>query len=608
MVVRGIRNGSPVMIEWRDGVLSGDPPTIDLIEVEAGMAVVGATDPLVARSGGPLVGATRDELLGTATQALAVIRRVVDRVTEVTPAWLGTAPATVADIVRANGVLRGAHQAIVVGEQSCTWAQLDARSSQVAVALEADGIGAGNRVAILEKSSIETFEVLFGCAKLNAVAVSISWRLVARELAVLLNDSRATVLVVGTDFLPLATAVEPLLEFVKTILVIGASDPYPSYAEWRDACSATDPSADSADDDVVLQLYTSGTTGVPKGVMLTNRNLIELVRGAEMLGFEETSINLVPLPLFHIGGCGYALIGMSTGCVTVLVREIDPADMLRIVVEQGVTNMFVAPAVLQLMLGVPGVDTMDFSRLRYIVYGASPVSNDLLGRAVSTLGCRFIQVYGLTETTGTVTVLPPEDHDPTGPNPHRLRSAGRPVEGAAVRIVLAGSDTEAATGEVGEIWVRTPQNMLGYWRKPDETAAVLTEAGWLKTGDAGYVDDDGYLYIHDRVKDMIISGGENVYPAEVENVLMSHPEVAAVAVIGVPSERWGETVKAVVVAVPNADPDPSEIIALAREQLAHYKCPTSVDFVDALPLNAAGKVLKRELRAPYWGDRARAIN
>jgi acyl-CoA synthetase (AMP-forming)/AMP-acid ligase II len=213
----------------------------------------------------------------------------------------------------------------------------------------------------------------------------------------------------------------------------------------------------------------------------------------------------------------------------------------------------------------------------------------------------------LTESTGAVVALGPEDHEPSGPNAHRLRSAGKAMPGVELRIVLPDG-TDGPTGDVGEIWVRTGQNMKGYWNQPDATADTITPDGWLKTGDAGYLDEDGYVYIHDRVKDMIISGGENIYPAEVENVLMSHPAVADAGVIGVPSEKWGETVKAIVVPAQSGAPDPAELIAHCRERLAHFKCPTSIDFVDALPRNPSGKTLKRQLRAPYWEGTDRNVS
>jgi long-chain acyl-CoA synthetase len=264
--------------------------------------------------------------------------------------------------------------------------------------------------------------------------------------------------------------------------------------------------------------------------------------------------------------------------------------------------------VIQFVLMVPGVDEADFSTMEVLVYGASPISEEILTKAIRTFGCDFLQAYGMTETTGGCVLLPPDDHDPDGPNAHRLRAAGKPGPNTEVRVVDAATFEDMPTGEVGEIIIRSPQNMKGYWHMPEATAETIRDGGWLRTGDAGYLDADGYLYIHDRVKDMIISGGENVYPAEVENALMAHPAIADVAVIGVPDERWGETPKAVVVRAAGSDVSAEDVISFARGRVAHYKCPTSVDFVDALPRNPSGKVLKKDLRAPYWEGRERAVN
>ena len=264
------------------------------------------------------------------------------------------------------------------------------------------------------------------------------------------------------------------------------------------------------------------------------------------------------------------------------------------------THAFLVPAVLQFMCMLPDITSTDFSALEMIAYGASPISGRCSSDSLRVFGCGFIQLYGLTETTGAVTGLFPEDHDPSGPKAHLLRSAGKPLDGVEIRIVDAATGVDAGVGEVGEIWVRTVQNMKGYWNLDDETAKTILDDGWLRSGDAGYLDADGYVYIHDRVKDMIVSGGENIYPAEIENVLMAHPAVADAAVIGVPSDRWGETPKAMIVRAAGADPTEQEIIDYCRERLAKFKCPTSVDWVDALPRNPSGKILKKDLRGPYW--------
>jgi long-chain acyl-CoA synthetase len=319
-------------------------------------------------------------------------------------------------------------------------------------------------------------------------------------------------------------------------------------------------------------------------------------------------VNLVAMPLFHIGGGGWATAAMSEGCTSVIVRDLDPAALVRLIGDEQITNAFLVPAVLQFMLAVPGVDEADFSSLRVIVYGASPISEEVLARSVTIFGCKFWQAYGLTETTGAVVNLAPEDHDVNGPNKHRLRSCGVAGPGVELRIVDPETLEDRPANEVGEIWVRSPQVMKGYWHLPEETEKAITPDGWFRSGDIGYLDDDGYLFIHDRVKDMIVSGGENVYPAEVENVLMAHPDIADVAVIGVPHEKWGETAKAIVVRRAGSAVTEQEIIDFARERLARFKCPTSVEWADALPRNPSGKILKKDLRAPYWEGRARFVS
>jgi long-chain acyl-CoA synthetase len=343
--------------------------------------------------------------------------------------------------------------------------------------------------------------------------------------------------------------------------------------------------------------------------MLTNRNLGALLpHVAAPWELDETSVNMVAMPLFHIGGSGWALVGLWHGCHTLLVREFVPREVLALLERHRVTNALFVPAMLHFLTLEPGAADRDYAALRSIAYGASPITVDVLVRAMRTFRCRFVQLYGLTETTGAITQLDPGDHDPEGPRRGLLRSCGKPYPWVELRIVDPDTGRDREPGEVGELWTRSVQNMKGYWAKPEETARVLAPGGWLRTGDAGFRDAEGYVFLTDRVKDMIVSGGENVYPAEVENALADHPEIQEVAVIGVPDARWGETVKAVVVPQPGQRPEPAAIIAFARERLAHYKCPTSVDFADALPRTPSGKVLKRQLREPYWKGRERRIN
>jgi long-chain acyl-CoA synthetase len=514
---------------------------------------------------------------------------------------------TVADILRTHAADRPDETCLVEGPRTRTWAELFDRSTRVAQAMQAAGVGVQDRVAFLDKNCIEHFEVFYGAALLNAVCVDVNWRLAPPEVAYILNDAQAKVLVVGQELAPVLDAIADELT-TATVVVVGGHPRFESYEDWVARQPAEDPGAEAAGTDIAFQLYSSGTTGRPKGVMLMNDNFFSLLPMAkDMWGLRPDTVNLVAMPLFHIGGGGWATAGMYVGAKSVIVRDLDPAALVRMIPEQGITHAFLVPAVFQFMLMVPGVDEADFSSLEVLVYGASPISEDVLARSVTTFGCRFWQAYGLTETTGAIVNLPPEDHDPNGPNRHRLRSCGVPGPGVELRIVDTSNGRDLPPGEVGEIWVRSGQVMKGYWNNDEATAESIVDGGWFRTGDAGYLDEDGYLYIHDRVKDMIVSGGENVYPAEVENVLMTHPAVVDVAVIGVPHDRWGETAKALVVRAPGVEVSEQELIDFAREHLARYKCPTSVDWVEALPRNPSGKILKKDLRAPYWEGRTRFV-
>ncbi len=494
-----------------------------------------------------------------------------------------------------------------------SWSEMYERAARTAHALLAEGIGAGDRVAFLDRNGIEFFEVLFGCSLAGAVPVPVNWRLSPAEMATIVEDASASIAFVGRDYDAARKEIATRVPGVRTW--IGLDE----FGQWRDEGAGGrrgDPGFEPTGAHPVIQLYTSGTTGLPKGAVLSARNFAPILEGAdEIFDVGPDMVSMVAMPLFHIGGTGWALASMSRGGRAVVVRDFVPAAVLGAIERHRVTHAFLVPAVLNLLLGAPEMVGTDLGSLRTIFYGASPISDDLLVRAMAGFGCRFAQVYGLTETTGAITTLLPEDHDPDGPRARLLRSAGRPFSHVELRIVDPETGAELPPGSVGEVWTRSEQNMIGYWGKPDESASVLTDDGWFRSGDAGWLDDDGYLFLHDRIKDMIITGGENVYPAEVENALLAHPSVADAAVIGIPDEKWGETVKAIVVPTPGAigrDDDPAalsaDILAATRERLAHYKCPTSVDYVDVLPRNPSGKILKRELRAPYWSGQDRRVH
>ncbi len=395
-----------------------------------------------------------------------------------------------AAIVRTHGAERPDRTAIVYEDREITWRDLDQRSNAVAAGLAAAGVGAQARVARIDKNDPTYYEMLFGAAKGNGVLVDVNWRLAAPEMVQIVNDAQAQVLFVGADFAPLLDKIEPELTTVETIIVLGdgtgivlgEGTGHDSYEDWiARTAGAADPGVVPDGDDVALQLYTSGTTGLPKGVMLTNDNLFSFVTEvAPAWGFTGDSVSIVVMPLFHIAGGGWSIASMVMAAKCVLLRDVDPTLILRKVEEERVTHAIFVPAVLQFLLITPTLATTDLSSFELIVYGASPITENVLRGSMDAFGCEFIQVYGLTETTGACIQLDGDDHDPDN-RPELLRSCGKPYPWVEVRIV--GDDGEdVPEGEVGELWIRSVQVMKGYWNKPEDTAAALTDDGWFKTG------------------------------------------------------------------------------------------------------------------------------
>ncbi|MGH3444382.1 MAG: long-chain-fatty-acid--CoA ligase [Nocardioidaceae bacterium] len=487
------------------------------------------------------------------------------------------------------------HPALVGAARTVTYGQLWERSNRVANALASLGVGEHGRVAYLDLNNPEFFEVMLGAVKTGAAIAPLNFRLTPAEMGRIVADAQATVLVVGAPFEAAVDTIRAAAPALTTVVRVGEE-----YESWLAEADATETGRESTYDDVVLQLYTSGTTGLPKGVMLTNDNCSALMDVAQAWHVDETSVSLVAMPLFHIGGSGWANVALARGGTDVLVPMIDPAALLDTFESAAITNAFLVPAVLQMMCAVPGADRRDFSALRSVAYGASPITSGALTRALEVFRAPLFQVYGLTETTGAITELSSADHDPGGPRAHLMRSAGKPYPWVEMKAVDPASGEDCGPGEVGEIWTRSVQNSPGYWAKPDDTAAAFDSDGWLHTGDAGYLDDEGYVFLTDRIKDMIVTGAENVYPIEVENVLSGHPDVADVAVIGVPDEKWGETVKAIVVRAQGSSLTEEALLDWAKERMAGFKRPRSVNFADELPRNPSGKLLKRVLREPYW--------
>lgn len=516
------------------------------------------------------------------------------------------------DVIRHHGRVRGHVIAQDFEGRRTSYAELDRKTSKVANALIAAGVKPGECVAYLGKNSDLYFELVIGASKAGAIIAPIGWRLAPGEVAHIINDSQSKILFAESWALDCAgKALEEVKHPISIVAMDVGEHSHPVFEQWRFKQSEQDPRTPIDGQATALLLYTSGTTGRPKGVMLTSANLLrsraDLARA--QMGWNEWEageVNLVAMPCAHIGGTGWGLVGFINGVTNVVLREFAPDLVLDTVVKHGIAKMFMVPAALQFVVRMPQARTADFSKLKTILYGASPIPLALLRECMEVFGCQFCQQYGLTETTGTISYLPPEDHDPNGND--RMRSAGLPMPGVEMRI-LDKDGNVLGPGEIGEVSTRSAANMRGYWRNEKATNESVDSDGWFRTGDAGYIDKDGYLFIQDRIKDMIVSGAENVYPAEVENAIHGHPDVAEVAVIGVPDEKWGEAVKAIVVPKPGAARDPESIIAYARTKIASYKAPKSVDFREApLPRNPSGKILRRELREPYWAGRDRRVN
>lgn len=518
---------------------------------------------------------------------------------------------SVGDIARYRAKASPDKPALVLDDRVTSYKTLDGRASQVANALLAEGMKPQRRIGFLGKNSDHYFELFFGAAKANVITVPVNWRLAPPEVLYVVNDAEAEILFVGPDFYGVIDKIAGDLKSVRKIVAMGGPHGnWDTFERWRDRQASSDPKVPVGANDVAIQLYTSGTTGHPKGAQLSNANLFALRPYDDQYdeqwnkwGPDDAAV--IASPVFHIGGSGFGVQVLYNGGTGVIMADFDPGKLLEYIEQFRIRKIFLVPAAMQFVLRHPRARQTDYSSLKYILYGASPIPLDLLRECIEVFRCGFVQLYGMTETAGSVTYLPPEDHDVNGNA--RMRSAGKAFKGIEVAIIDAEGQ-KLPPGEVGEVAVKSPTNMVGYWHLPEATKKTMGADGWLRTGDAGYMDKDGYVYIHDRVKDMIVSGGENIYPAEVENAIFGHPAVEEVAVIGVPSERWGEEVKAIVVRKAGQTVTPQELIDHARARIAGYKVPKSVDFIDVLPRNPSGKILKRELRKPFWEGRERQVN
>ncbi|MFG2337335.1 fatty acid--CoA ligase [Streptomyces yangpuensis] len=499
--------------------------------------------------------------------------------------------------------------AVVCEGREVGYGELHRRSNRTARALHAAGALRGSRVAYLGKESEHYYDILFGCAKAGTVLVPINWRLTASEVDHILRDSGTGLLFVEDEFLDVARkAAADLPSQVLIVPLDGPDGPGSGFTAWQSGHSGADPETSAGPDDPIAQIYTSGTTGLPKGVVLAHRSFFKVRDALESEGLRwidwlEDDVSLIGIPGFHIGGLWWATQGFNAGVTNVAMRMFVSGEAVRLIREHGVSTTCLVPAMLQMMLAEPGAGAADFATLRKIVYGGSPISESLLQECLERIGCEFAQIYGLTETGNTAVCLPPHEHVAGGA---RLKAAGRPYPGFGAKVIdRAGR--ELPTGAIGEVCLRTPSRMLSYWGLPGATADTLVD-GWIHTGDAGYLDDGGYVFICDRIKDTIIVAGENVYPAEIENALARHGSVVEAAVVGVPDERWGEAIHAFVVVRPGHEVSPRQLVLSLKGTIADFKIPSGFEFIETLPRNPSGKILRRELRDRFWQDRERQVN
>lgn len=497
----------------------------------------------------------------------------------------------------------------VLGDRHVTYAEALREVDRLANALVGTGLEIGDRIAILSKNSIEYVLLFYAASKAGVVAVPLNYRLAGPEWEYIINDAGAKMLFASSGYLGAINGIKANLGTVGAYIAIdGAADGWQEYQAFQGDQPDAPPALAISAQHEVYQMYTSGTTGKPKGAVLTHGAVTANMEQITLeISGEPGERDLIVAPVYHAAAAITCFSAVVWGGCLYIQEDFNPMEVVRALSEEEIVVTTLVPAMIQACLVyVPDVADRKYDALRTIVYGASPIAEETLRKAAAVFKCDFVQAYGMTETTAVLTLLLADDHRRAlEDKPDLLLSAGRPVVGTEIKIVDE-DDNPLPPGEIGEIAGRGPQLMAGYWNLPDESSQAL-RGGWMHTGDAGIVDEDGYVYVQDRVKDMIVSGGENVYPRVVEEVLFKHPAVADAAVFGVPHDQWGETVKAAVVLREGQTATEEEIIDFCRDKLGGYERPTSVDFIAALPRNPTGKVLKRQLREPYWAGQKRRV-
>lgn len=509
--------------------------------------------------------------------------------------------------LRRNAQCNPNRVAMIFGERRSTWRAVQDRVARLAGALQAMGVAKGDRVGLLALNSDRYLETMLAIWWVGAAVNPVNIRWNPGEIAYTLDDCETAVLFVDSAFAAMLPTLRQQSRSLRQVVHLDTAAEGESSFEQLVHAHQPVPDAGCCGEDLAGIFYTGGTTGRPKGVMLSQRAMVlnSLMSLAE-IGMASSDTLLMNAPMFHLAGLSFLMRGVTTGASMVIQPSFSPASAFEAMASHRVTTIFSVPVMLQMMADHPKAAEFDLSSVRLVAYGASPVSEAVLDRAFKLFpNAEFAQGYGMTELSSAVCTLTGEFHTPEGRAGGRLRSAGRALPGIDLRIVDS-EGCDVARGQVGELIVRSPSVMTGYWKLEEQTAEALRD-GWMHTGDAATMDDDGFVYIVDRLKDMIVSGGENVFCAEVESVLARHPDVASVAVIGVPSTEWGEAVHAVVVLRAGAQTSAEALIGHCRTSIAGYKCPRSIEFRDSLPLSGAGKVLKYALRAPYWKGRERGV-
>ena len=497
--------------------------------------------------------------------------------------------------------------AIVFEDKRYTFSQLNERVNRLANGLLKLGIKKGDRVAFLQVNCNQCVETYFAVAKTGAIYMPLNFRARGNELSYILNIAEATTLLAGERYIPLINSIRPELKYLKRLISIeNKHDDMLYYEDVISSSPADEVVTEIDDDDTTILLYTAGTTGFPKGVMLSHNSfaiyMLENVTPADPLSEEG---NILTVPLYHVAGIQAMMAAIYGGRTLVMERQFDPKEWMELVEKEKANRAMMVPTMLKQLLDHPDFGKHDLSSLRVITYGAAPMPLPVIRKALEVFpGVSFINAFGQTETASTITSLSPEDHILSGTEEEkekklkRLASIGKPMSDVEMKVI-DDDGNELPQGEVGEIVARGPRVMTGYWKDEEKTAKTIDKDGWVHTGDVGYVDEDGYFFLSGRSSDMIIRAGENISPEELENVIRTHPKVEDVAVIGVPDETWGEEPRAVVIVKKGETVTEEEIMEHCRANLASYKRPRSVVFVDSLPRNPMGKLIKREIREKY---------